>query len=103
MLPNSMIPVSPRVLGPRPAAARLLGSWVRFLLKAGCSSLVFVMCCEVSDLCDKMITRSEDSRRFYGLSVATQKKNTEFHQNFSSLSLNILRKYNLFLLPLGCL
>ena len=42
--------------GLRCAAAQLLGLWVQSHLVHGCSSLVFVVCCVGSRLCDEMVT-----------------------------------------------
>jgi hypothetical protein len=43
-----------------------LGYWdggFESLWRHRCLSLVFVVCCEVSDLCDELITHSEESNR----------------------------------------
>ena len=42
-------------------AARFLGSRFRIPVCAGCSSLVFVVCCVSSCLCDELIARSDES------------------------------------------
>jgi len=54
----------PRDLRRGSTAALLLGLWVRIrLLRHGCLSLAFVVCCWDWSFCDDLITRSEESCR----------------------------------------
>jgi hypothetical protein len=53
------------LLGSRSAASQSLESRVRILLRERCSSVVFLVCCVGSGLCNELITLSEESYRVF--------------------------------------
>ena len=56
------------------AVALLLGSRVRICWGHGCSSVVFVVSCAGSGLCDELITRLEESHRLWCVWLCVIKK-----------------------------
>ena len=57
----------------RSAAARLQNCEFKSHWGHGCLSLMLVVCCVGSGLCDKLITRSEDSYRVCNLETSTMR------------------------------